>query len=195
MARLLAFVAVAAAIAPASAQAKEELIGVLACGADRCAQLHGRGVDEASAILSRPFFHRSGWLPFYDVVLVWRGSDGRPTTYGALRWVPRAGATRTTGAGGPVWSHTGVALTAALSATTVGLRPRSARELDQPMEAVGRATAAARRALAPAPGATPQRDADRGPGPAVIAGLGVAALVVLTAAVALRRQRRCVVPR
>lgn len=155
MARLLAFLAVAAAIAPASAQAKEELIGVLACGADRCAQLHGRGVDEASAILSRPFFHRSGWLPFYDVVLVWRGSDGRPTTYGALRWVPRAGATRTTGAGGPVWSHTGVALTAALSATTVGLRPRSARELDQPMEAVGRATAAARSRSRPRPARPP----------------------------------------
>jgi len=62
---LLTLLAAAAAIAPTPAQAKRELVGVLVCGADRCAQLHGQALDEAAGILSHRMFRRSGGaLPF-----------------------------------------------------------------------------------------------------------------------------------
>jgi hypothetical protein len=155
MRRALTFgiVAIAAAIAPAPAQAKEHLVGAQICGTDRCVALDQRALPEAAAILAHRSFRRSGEpVPFYDVLLVWRDRDGATATYGALRWAPEVGATRTSGARGPVWSRTSVALTAALSAATIGLRPRPDRELDEPVDAVGPATQAARRRLAaPAP--------------------------------------------
>jgi hypothetical protein len=192
---LLALFAVSAAMTPAPAQAKEELIGVLVCGSDRCAQLHGQAVDATQGILAHRSFRRSGTaLPFYDVLFVWRDSNGRTTTYGALRWAPKAGATRTWSRG-PVWSRTALALTAALSTATLGLQPRPARNLDDPVEAVGPATAAARRKLAqpPATSLLPRMREPAGSrlSPETVAGLAaVLPLVAIAAAVALRRSRR-----
>jgi hypothetical protein len=173
-------------MAPSPAQAKDELAGVLVCGADRCSQLDHRALHEAAGILSHPSFRRSGGaLPFYDVLFVWHDRDGRPATYGALRWVPRAGATRTWSRG-PVWSRTGVALTAALSTATLGLRPRPPSDLDDPVDAVGSATAAARRELA-RPGAPSRSPAVSEPADgwlslAVMAGLAAVLLVAIAAA-------------
>jgi hypothetical protein len=136
-------------------------------------------------------FRRSGEpVPFYDVLLVWRDGDGANATHGALRWAPKVGATRTVGARGPVWSRTSVALTAALSTATAGLQPRPARELDDPVDAVGPATEAARRQLAaPAPptrAAAPEAG-DTG-GLPWIGGIAAVALVLAAAALALRRR-------
>jgi hypothetical protein len=183
---LLALFASSAAMA-APAQAKEELVGVLVCGADRCAQLQDQAVQEAAGILSHRSFRRSGGaLPFYDVLFVWRDGDGRPVTYGALRWAPTAGATRTWSRG-PVWSRTGVALTAALSTATLGLRPRPPGDLDDPVEAVGAATAAARRELARPPATSrPPAVSEPAGGRALslegMAGLAAALLVAIAAA-------------
>jgi hypothetical protein len=141
-------VVVSAVAAPAAAHAKEQLVSVRVCGADRCVSLSDHALGEASAILQRPFFRRSAAaVPFYDVLFVWRKTDGRVAAYDPLRWAPKAGATRTFGARGAVWSRTSVALTAALSAATVGLRPRPAGELDAPGTAAGTATAAVRHEL------------------------------------------------
>jgi hypothetical protein len=191
---LLALVAVSAAIAPSPARAKEELIGVVVCGADRCAELYSPAVREASGILSDRSFRRSGpALPFYDVIFVWRNRDGGPTTNGALRWVPKAGATRTWSRG-PVWSRAGMALTAALSAATLGLRPRPARRLDDPVDAVGPATASARRTLA-RPRAAPLAPGVPKPVggarlPEAMASLALVLPLAIVAAVALRHSRR-----
>jgi hypothetical protein len=161
------------------------------CGADRCVALDQRALPEAAAILAHRSFRRSGQpVPFYDVLLVWRDGDGAPATYGALRWAPEVGATRTVGARGPIWSRTSVALTAALSAATAGLQPRPARELDEPVDAVGPATEAASRQLAaPAPAS---RAAAPEAGDAVglpwIGGIAAVALVLAAAALALRRR-------
>jgi hypothetical protein len=190
---LLVLLALPAAIAPAPAQAKEDPFAVLVCGADRCAELRGRAVDQVSTILEDAFFRRHGpALPFYDVVSVWPDSSGRAVTGGALRWVPAAGATRTYGSRGPVWSRTDPTLTAVLSAATQGLRPRPARELDDPVQAVGAATAAARRKLAggPVTGLPSAGSADDGMPTELLVALAGAAILAVVSAAAFGRRRR-----
>jgi hypothetical protein len=91
-----------------------------------------------------------------------------------------------------------VALTAALSTATLGLRPRPPSALDDPVEAVGVATAVARRELA-RPGATSHSPAASKPtgGPLsleVMAGLAASVLLAIAAAAhhagTARRQAR-----
>jgi hypothetical protein len=192
---LLALIALLAVIAPAPSLAKEDPFAVLVCGADRCAELRGQAVDEASALLASPLFRRHGRArPFYDVLFAWRDSSGRPTTGSALRWVPAAGATRTDGSRGPVWSRTDATPTAVLSSATQGLRPRPARELDDPVEAVGAATAVARRKLLEAsatglPTAVPE-PADDGMPAEPLAVLAGAAIIAIVSAVTFARRTR-----
>jgi hypothetical protein len=181
---VLGLVAIATAAAPTVADAKEHLGDVEVCGADRCVALRHDAFPEAAAILSHPPFRRSGAsVPFYDVMLIWRDENDRVVSHGAVRWAPQLGAARTSGARGPVWSPTSMRLTAALSVATVGLQPRPARFVDDPIDEVGPAAREVQRKLAPSPPATPSppRARDRGGAPWIVG----AALLVLAAAASL----------
>jgi hypothetical protein len=182
---MLGLVTIATAAAPTVAAAKEHLGDVEVCGADRCVALRHDAFPEAAAILSHPPFRRSGAsVPFYDVMLIWRDENDRVVSHGAVRWAPQLGAARTSGARGPVWSPTSMRLTAALSVATVGLQPRPARFVDDPIDEVGPAARAMQRKLAPFPtlAPPPPRAQDDGGDAAWIVGT---ALLLLAAAASL----------
>jgi hypothetical protein len=193
---VLAVLALQLTIGPAPAQAKEDLVVVLVCGADRCAELRGPAVArETSTILLRRFFRRHvPAVPFYDVLFVWRDEAGSLASGGVLRWAPAAGATRTTGARGAVWSRTGAALKKVLAAATRGMRPRPATALEGPPEAVGPATLAARRKIlsppvAKVPSGTAPESPERISTDVLVAVAGIALVAIMTAMAASRRRR------